>query len=198
MYSRSVSRGVTGTKTTRRHRPRPAPGQVVFRPRACRPRGAEEADVEVVAGVLEVVRVAAEEGDVALWREDQPDVRVFLGPIQVVAGALESVTTSLPQARTLLRLLLDVFMTAAGPLARRPVPHRASRPPPPAPSTSSMSTRTFSPGPRTSPPAPRLRVKPPLMRSRSGVESFAGRPRRRGGWSSPSRRPRRTTRPARC
>ena len=40
--------------------------------------GAEEADVEVVARVLEVVRIAAEEGDVELGGEHQADVGVFL------------------------------------------------------------------------------------------------------------------------
>ena len=39
---------------------------------------AEEADVEVVSRVLEVVRVAAEEGDLLLGRKDQPHIRVFL------------------------------------------------------------------------------------------------------------------------
>ena len=38
--------------------------------------GAEEADVEVVARIFEVVRVAAEEGDVELGGEDEPDVGV--------------------------------------------------------------------------------------------------------------------------
>ena len=39
---------------------------------------AEEADVEVVARVLEVVRVAAEEGDLLLGGEDEADVGVLL------------------------------------------------------------------------------------------------------------------------
>ena len=39
---------------------------------------AEEADVEVEARVLEVVRVAAEEGDLLLGREDEADVGVLL------------------------------------------------------------------------------------------------------------------------
>ena len=49
---------------------------------------AEEADVEIVARVLEVVRVAAEEGDVLLRGEDQPHVGVFLVAIEMVQAAL--------------------------------------------------------------------------------------------------------------
>ena len=45
---------------------------------------AEEADVEVVAGILEVVRIAAEEGDRLLRGEDQPHVGIFLVAIEVV------------------------------------------------------------------------------------------------------------------
>ena len=45
---------------------------------------AEEADVEVVARILEVVRVAAEEGDLLLRGEDQADVGVLLEAVEVV------------------------------------------------------------------------------------------------------------------
>ena len=45
---------------------------------------AEEADVEVVARVLEVVRVAAEEGDLLLGGEDEADVGVLLEPVEVI------------------------------------------------------------------------------------------------------------------
>ena len=48
---------------------------------------AEEADVEVVARVLEVVRVAAEEGDLLLGGEDEADVGVLLERVQVVLAA---------------------------------------------------------------------------------------------------------------
>ena len=50
---------------------------------------AEEADVEVVARILEVVGIAAEEGDADFRREDEPDVGVFLVAIEVVLAALE-------------------------------------------------------------------------------------------------------------
>ena len=46
--------------------------------------GAEEADVEVVAGELEVVGVAAEEGDGELGGEDEADVGVFLVGVEVI------------------------------------------------------------------------------------------------------------------
>ena len=39
---------------------------------------AEEADIEVVARILEIVRVAAEKRDVLLRREHQPHVGVLL------------------------------------------------------------------------------------------------------------------------
>ena len=57
--------------------------------------GPEEADVEVVAGIFEVVGVAAEERDVEFGSEDQPDVGVFFVAVQVVLAPLVQVTTSL-------------------------------------------------------------------------------------------------------
>ena len=49
---------------------------------------AEEADVEVVARILEVVRIAAEEGDLLLRGEDQAHVGVLLEAIEVILAAL--------------------------------------------------------------------------------------------------------------
>ena len=49
---------------------------------------AEEADVEVVARILEVVGIAAEEGDLLLRGEDQADVGVLLVAIEVILAAL--------------------------------------------------------------------------------------------------------------
>jgi len=45
---------------------------------------AEKGHVEAVARVLEVIRIAAEVGDVAFGSEDEPDVGVFLVAIKVV------------------------------------------------------------------------------------------------------------------
>ena len=50
--------------------------------------GADERDVQVVAGELEVVGVAAEEGDVELGGEDEPDVGVLLVEVEVVLASL--------------------------------------------------------------------------------------------------------------
>ena len=68
---------------------------------------AEEADVQVEAGVLEVVGVAAEEGDRLLRGEDQPHVGVTPGLVEVVAGAVVERDDPAVQAGAVLRLLLD-------------------------------------------------------------------------------------------
>ncbi len=49
--------------------------------------GPHEAHVEIEARVGEVVRVAAEEGDLLLGREHQPDILVALEPIELVLPA---------------------------------------------------------------------------------------------------------------
>ena len=49
---------------------------------------AEQADIEVEAGVFEVVRVAAVKGDLFFGCEHEPDVRVFLVAIKMVLAAL--------------------------------------------------------------------------------------------------------------
>src|SRR6266536_2028881 len=49
----------------------------------------EEADIEVVAGVFEIVGVAAEEGDVFFGREDEADVGVLFELIEVILAALK-------------------------------------------------------------------------------------------------------------
>ena len=69
--------------------------------------GAEEADVEVVAGILEVVGIAAEEGDVELGREDEPDVGVLLVRVEVVLPALIERDHVAAQAGLVVRFLLD-------------------------------------------------------------------------------------------
>ena len=50
--------------------------------------GAEDADVQVEARVLEIVRVAAVKRDALLGREDQPHVGVTLEAVEMVRAAL--------------------------------------------------------------------------------------------------------------
>ena len=68
---------------------------------------AEEADVEVVARILEVVGIAAEEGDVLFRREDQPHVGVFLELIEMILAALKQRDHVAAQAGLVERFLLD-------------------------------------------------------------------------------------------
>ena len=76
---------------------------------------AEEADVEVVAGILEIVRIAAEEGGVLLGGEDQPHVGVLLVAVEMVQPAVVERDHVAPQAGLLDRFLLDrVHDRAAG------------------------------------------------------------------------------------
>src|ERR1044071_218242 len=78
---------------------------------------AEEADVEVVARILEVVGVAAEERDRHLGREDEADVGVALVAIEVVLAALVERDDVAAQAALLRRLLLNrIHDRAAGAL----------------------------------------------------------------------------------
>ena len=50
--------------------------------------GAEKADIQIVAREFEVVRVAAEEGDLLFRREDQPHIGVLFEAIKVILAAL--------------------------------------------------------------------------------------------------------------
>ena len=50
--------------------------------------GAEDADIEIEARILEVVRIAAVKGDLLLGREDEPDIVVTFVAIQIVDAAL--------------------------------------------------------------------------------------------------------------
>ena len=70
--------------------------------------GPKEADVEVVAGKLEVVGVATEKRDLLLRREDEPHVGVFLGSIKMVETALMERDHVAPQSGRGERLLLDL------------------------------------------------------------------------------------------
>ena len=88
--------GPIGVAGMPRHKHEVAVGHAVLGPRQMvlhpgRPAmlvGAEEADVEVEPGKLEVVGVAAKEGDLLLRREDQPHVGVFLRAVEVVGASL--------------------------------------------------------------------------------------------------------------
>ena len=69
---------------------------------------AEEADVEIVARILEVVRVAAVKGDLLLRGEDQPDVGVLFEAIKVILPALVERDHVAAQAGLVERFLLDL------------------------------------------------------------------------------------------
>src|SRR5439155_14456996 len=49
---------------------------------------AKETDIEIITGILEVIRVAAKKSHLLLGREDEPDVVVTFVSIQVVSAAL--------------------------------------------------------------------------------------------------------------
>ena len=68
---------------------------------------AEETDVEVEARILEVVGVAAEEGDGVLRREDEADIGVFLVAVQVILAALVERDHVAAQFRLVERFFLD-------------------------------------------------------------------------------------------
>ena len=59
---------------------------------------AEEADVQIVARILEIVRIAAEKGDLLLRREDQPHVGVVFVRVEVIQPALVERDHVAPQA----------------------------------------------------------------------------------------------------
>ena len=68
--------------------------------------GTEQADVEVVARELEVVRVAAVKSDLLLGRKYQTNVRVALEAIEVIRAALPERDDVRAQTRAILRFLL--------------------------------------------------------------------------------------------
>ena len=70
--------------------------------------GAKKADVEIVAGILEIVGIAAKERRVELRSEDQADVSVFLVRIKMVLPALIEGDHVAAQARLVGRFLLDL------------------------------------------------------------------------------------------
>ena len=70
--------------------------------------GAEEGDVEVVARELEVIRVAAEEGDGVLGCEHEPDIRVFLVRVEMIPTPAIQGDDVAAQAGPVERLLLDL------------------------------------------------------------------------------------------
>ena len=123
MFSRSVRPGCPATKTSSSSvGARLAPLQIVLElGRLAVLVDAEEADVEIVARILEVVRVAAEEGDVLLRREDQPHVGVLLVAVEMVLPALVERDHVAAQPGLVERFLFDrVHHGAAGLLAPRP------------------------------------------------------------------------------
>src|SRR5437588_5935317 len=48
----------------------------------------KEADIEIITGILEVIRVSAEKSHLLLGREDEPYVIVAFVSIQVISAAL--------------------------------------------------------------------------------------------------------------
>lgn len=80
------ARGFPATKTSS---PSLAPALLQARGRLAVFVDAKERHVEVVVRELEVVGVAAKEGDVLLGGEDQADVSVFFVAVEVVLAALE-------------------------------------------------------------------------------------------------------------
>ena len=70
--------------------------------------GTKKADVEIVAGILEIVGIAAKERRVELRSEDQADVSVFLVRIKMVLPALIEGDHVAAQARLVGRFLLDL------------------------------------------------------------------------------------------
>jgi len=48
----------------------------------------KKADIEIVAGIFEVIGVAAKEGHLLLRREDQPHVVITFVPVKMVCTAL--------------------------------------------------------------------------------------------------------------
>ena len=69
--------------------------------------GAEKADIEVEARILEVVGIAAEEGDLLLGGEHQAHIGVLLEPVQMVRPALIQGHHIGAETRGVQRLLLD-------------------------------------------------------------------------------------------
>ena len=105
------------------------PRQMVLHPgRPSMLVGAEEADVEVEPGKLEVVGVAAKEGDLLLRREDQPHVGVLLRAVEVVGASLIERDHVTPQSGRRQRLLFDLGHRrpagGEGRFSRHPGDHR--------------------------------------------------------------------------
>ena len=100
-------------------RSRRAPSQVMldFRRLAVLIRP-EKANVEVVTRILEVVGVAAEERDVELWSEDQPNVCILLVCVEVVLAALIESDDLVAVAVLVGRFFLDCRGGLAASLAR--------------------------------------------------------------------------------
>ena len=69
--------------------------------------GAKQADVQVMARELEVVRVAAVKSDLLLGRKDEPHIGVTLEAVKMIRPALPKRDDIGAQARAVLGLLLD-------------------------------------------------------------------------------------------
>ena len=79
----------------------------------------EEADIQVVSRILEVIRIAAEERDTLLRREHQPHIGVTLVTVEMVLAAIVKSNHIAAQARLVAGFTLDIVDGCpAGPLRR--------------------------------------------------------------------------------
>src|SRR6516164_6782399 len=69
--------------------------------------GAEQADVEVIARIFKIIRIATKECDLFLRGEDEPDIRVFFRTIQVVLSTTVKRDYLALQPSFIFRLFLD-------------------------------------------------------------------------------------------
>ena len=75
--------------------------------------GAKEADIEIEARILEVIRVAAVEGGLLLGREDQAHIGILLEAVKVILAALVERDDIAAQACLVERFLLQFRHHAA-------------------------------------------------------------------------------------
>ena len=83
---------------------------------------AKKADIEIVPGILEVVRVTAEEGHLLLRRKDQPHVIITFVPVKMVRPALVECDDIRPQSGFIFAFLFngsDGSVARAGSLIAR-------------------------------------------------------------------------------
>src|SRR5437016_12668680 len=70
--------------------------------------GAEEANIQIIAWILEIIRVTAEEGNLLLGRENKANIGVALELVKVIKTALIKSHDITPQPCFVLRLLFNL------------------------------------------------------------------------------------------